>query len=87
MTKVEKSMNKGELRSFKQFDLRQHSMLPGLHSNSPTKDDQTNQVAKNHYRSRSILAPPLNYQVDNSLAKVNYNEVPSDAKMPMRLPF
>lgn len=61
-------MNRGELKSFKNFETVQNSMLPGLYSEAPISGVGSPEKSPLHYRKSHILAPPL--KVDNSLTNL-----------------
>lgn len=65
MSKVEKAMNKGELRGFKQHQPDMRSMLPGLASDSPFKPEHASLTQHVRFPKCHALAPPK--IVDNSL--------------------
>jgi hypothetical protein len=68
MSKVEKAMNRSELKSYKNFDTVVVSMLPGLQSESPQRYKQrSNQSTPRRFGTRHLMAPPN--VCDNSLGK------------------
>ena len=69
MTKVEKSMNKSEIRGFKQHQPDMRSMLPGLASDSPLKPDHALTTQHVRFPKCHALAPPK--IVDNTLNAQN----------------
>ena len=75
MTKAEKAMNRCELKSFKNFETVVHSMLPGLQSDSPAKQNaRSSNTSPNRFATRHLMAP--HNVCDNSLGQKNEtNEV------------
>ena len=73
MSKVEKAMNRGELKSYKNFETVVNSMLPGLQSSSPQRYKQrSNQTTPRRFGTRHLMAPPnVNDNSLNRTSKVN----------------